>query len=409
MKRNIEKIKDAILKKVRFHAPICFESSVDKSALFKGGVNINLPIFKYDQEIDRTMLKAVKLAEQEEPFNFVIPIEKIGKKLEKIASKVQNIVFFSGNNANSSFLSMINKLNINYKTTSNYDVKFQKKYFMLNDKIINPTYRDFSLIKEEWAEEISYTYREFILNGNNIYFKVKNNTSVQKSQTISLNLPLENGYYCFKRGENAVYIHNLRTLEKQVFSYICPHAKISFSAVDGLENSRFATINILLKFTLKPNEEKFFFFLLSNKKCPLKTSAQFDRLFNLSMDKCRSIFDVRVKTADVKFDQFFNFTLPRNIWIDWNRGIYNEGLVEKYLVLRRMFVRGKDRLDFVPFRQIGLKELGIYNGEVYKKVLISFGNDEYMQVGKTKFFNVNCISQSALKNKEPIFLAFKSE
>ena len=73
--------------------------------------------------------------------------------------------------------------------------------------------------------------------------------------------------------------------------------------------------------------------------------------------------------------------------------------------LRRLFVRGKEKIDFVPFKEIGLKELGIFNGEYYKKILVSFGLEKYLQVGEVKYANISNVTRFSLKKKDPIYLS----
>ncbi len=405
MKNNkVERIKNTILNRVRFHSPVVYDDKIDRTVLFNNGVDVRYPIFKFDKKIDNKMLKALMLANKEEKFNLLIPIENITKIQEKILKKLENCVFYS-QNSSMNFLAMICKLNINYSSSSSYDVKFKDRFFMINDQILNPKYDDFCLV-EDSVSSINYSYREFMLNGNNIYLKIKNTENLPQKVKISLNFPLKRGYFYFKKQNGAIKVVNLMTKENMFFSYICPKAEFSFSCVDGLENSSFATINLKLTINLKPQEERFFFFQYSNKKFPLKTQKSVEKFLDISKTKNREIFDVRVKTKNPKFDQFFNNELPKKIWLNWINGVKNEDLIQKYMNLRRLFVKGKDKIDFQPFKQIGLKEVGIFNGEYYKKIVISFGREKYLLVGKTKFTNISNITLFSLKKKEPIFLSF---
>lgn len=403
-KDEIEKLKNLILNRVRFHAPVVFDDEIDKTILFNYGIDTKFPIFKFDKTLDKTIIKAFTRASEEENFNLLVPIVNIDKKQEKQLKKIKNCVFFS-ENSNFRLLTMINKLNINYNSASNYDLKFKDKFVMVNDEIINPKYEDFALVSEG-NYGINYDYKEFMLNGNNIYLNLKNEGNLSKKVKISLNLPLKRGFYHFKKQNGFIKIVNLISRETFYFSYVCKNAKFSFSAVDGLENSSYATIYLHLSFTIKPNEEKFFFFQLSNKKCPLKTKKDIDKFFNLSKNKIYEIFDLRVKTKNQKFDQFFNNELPKKIWLNWLINVKNDELIEKYMTLRRLFVKGKEKINFQPFKQIGLKELGIFNGEYYKKILISFGRERYLQVGQTKFTNIADVTRFSLAKREPIFLSF---
>ena len=404
----INNAKQTILNRVRFHAPVCFNADVDKTLLFNFGVDVRYPVFKFDKDLNANLIKAFELASEEEKFNLLLPLEKINKKHEKMLKKVKNCVFYSEISSNLQFLNMINKLNINYKSSSNYDFKFKDKFFKVNDDIINPTYKDFALIKEDILKDnVEFSYKEFLLNGNNIYFNIKNIDKNEKKIKIYLNFPLKKGYFYFKKQNGNIKITNLLTKEIYYFNYVCPNAKFSFSAIDGLDNSCFSTIFLTMNFTLKAKEERSFFFQFSNKKLPLsfKKKSDFCKLFEISTKKCFEIFDVRVKTKNQKFDQFFNNDLPKKIWLNWNLNEIDDSLIEKYMNLRRLFVRGKEKIDFVSFKEIGLKELGIFNGEYYKKILVSFGLEKYLQVGEVKYANISNVTRFSLKKKDPIYLS----
>ena len=159
------KAKQTILNRVRFHAPVCFNADIDKTLLFNFGVDVRYPVFKFDKDFNANLIKAFELASEEEKFNLLLPLEKINKKHEKMLKKVKNCVFYSEISSNLQFLNMINKLNINYKSSSNYDFKFKDKFFKVNDDIINPTYKDFALIKEDILKDnVEFSYKEFLLN-----------------------------------------------------------------------------------------------------------------------------------------------------------------------------------------------------------------------------------------------------
>lgn len=404
MKNKVEEYKNLILNRVRFHAPVVYDDKVDKTFLFGYDVDPNLPIFKYEGNLNKDLVKAFNESRKIEKFNLLLLEEKISKKFEKTLKKIKNCVFFD-KKSNFNFLAMINKLNINYNSSSNYNIKYKDKFIAVNDEILNLKYENFSLVSEG-QNEILYSYKEFLLNGNNIVLKIKNFEKTDKMVKISLNLPLKKGFYTFKKQNGSVKITNLLTQEKMFFTFVSRNTKFNFSAIDGLENSSFATINLISKLKLKANEEKFFFFLLSNKKCPLKNLKDIEKLEDISKKKCCEIFDVRVKTKNQNFDQFFNNELPKKIWLKWVEGEPCEDLIEKYLTLRRLFVRGKEKLNFKPFKEIGLKELGVFNGEYYKKILISFGREKFLQVGKTKFTNISNVTNFSLKKKDPILLSF---
>ena len=408
-KEYILNAKKVILNRVRFHAPITYSANIDKTKLFNFGIDLRYPVFVFNKQLNKNLVKAFAKASEEENFNLVINQEKITKKQEKILKNIKNCVFFDDKNTNLEILNMINKLNINYFSSSNYNFVFKDKFVKIDNEILNPTYKEFSLGCQNCLKNgVEYSYKEFLLNGNNIFIKLKNLNKNEQKIEFSLNFPLKKGYFYFKKINNAIKITNLINNESYYFSFVCPNAKFSFSAIDGLDNSYFSTIYLKLNFNLKPEEEENFFFLFSNKKLPekLKTKKCFEKLCLLSLKKCQEIFDLKVKTKNLKFDQFFNNELPKKIWLGWNLKENVDDLILKYMNLRRLFIKGKEKIDFVPFKEIGLKELGIFNGEYYKKILVSFGREKYLSVGKVKYANISNVTRYSLRKKDTIFLSF---
>ena len=57
MKKNeyIQKAKNTILNRVRFHAPVVYDDKIDKKVLFLGGVDVNLPVFKFDKTLNKNL------------------------------------------------------------------------------------------------------------------------------------------------------------------------------------------------------------------------------------------------------------------------------------------------------------------------------------------------------------------
>ena len=399
------KYKEFILNCVRFHAPICFSADINRTALFSHGINLDYPIFVYENAVDDNLMYAFKEALKEENFNLLVPIEILTNKQERKLSKLKNLVLYS-RNQEMAFLNMISKLNINYKAKTNYNIIYKEKFCKVNNAVLNPNYKEFCLRAEEKINSIDLIYREFLINGNNIYINFKNNTQKDEKVNISLNFPLKRGYYVFKRHNGYFTIDNLQNGEKLFFNYVSPNANVSYSMIDGLDNSCYSTIFLKLNFNLKAGGERVLFFNLSNKKSPLKTKGQFDKLFKLSMNKNMELFDLKVKTKNQKFDQYFNNTLPKKIWLKWLNFENDKTLIDKYMTYRSLFIKGKEKISFVPFKEIGLKELGIFNGEYYKKILISFGAEKFLQVGKTKFFNINNVTRFSLRKNEAINLSF---
>ena len=67
----IEKAKNLILIRVRFHAPILFDDEVDERVLGEQGIDVNLPIFKFEKTLTKRLLNDFSLSQREENFNLV--------------------------------------------------------------------------------------------------------------------------------------------------------------------------------------------------------------------------------------------------------------------------------------------------------------------------------------------------
>ncbi len=405
-KDYIERAKNLILNRVRFHAPVVYDGHVDKRILFENGVDPNRPIFKFEKALNKRLIKAFELAQREEEFNLLIPFLSLRKIKEKSLKSLKHCVFYSPQNSPVLFVEMVNKLNINYASKSNYNLVFKDKFFKLNNQILNPNFSDFQLLQTEIFDGIFCDYREFVLNGNNHFITLSNKENFEKKISFELNIPLDKGYYFFKRQNGYISIENLLSNKKQHLNFVCKNARFSFSIVDGLENSVFCCINIKFSLTLKPKEKSFCFFNLGDSKLRLKSLSQIERFASLAKTKCYEIFNIRVKTKDAKFDQFFNVNLPKKIWINWLNNQPDFEKEKKYLTLKRLFLKVGERIDFVQFEKIGLKEIGVFNGMYYKKILITKGISKYLRVGKTIFHNTNALSDCTLKSKEPIELCF---
>lgn len=402
----IEKAKTAILNRIRFHAPIVFDDKVDKTVLFVNGVNIEYPIFKFDKILNKRLVKAFELAKKEEKFNLLLSSSSLGNLKERNLKNLSDTVVYNQQYCPVKFVEMINKLNINYQASSNYNLVFKDKYFKINGQILNPKFEEFKLKQNFVLDNILVSYEEFVLNGSNFCVKLQNKSNENKKVEIELNIPLKKGYYYFKKLNKAVLIENLMTKEKLYLNYLCRNAKFCFSNVDGLENSVYCCINVKISINLETREEKNIFFNLGDEKFELKSDKEIAKLKEIANKKSCEIFNVKVKTKNPKFDLFFNQTLPKRIWINWLNCEANEKLEEKYITLKRLFIKGSEKFSFVPFKEIGLKEIGVFNGEYYKKIMIVNGFERFMKVGKTYFYNINDVTNHSLRSKEPISLSF---
>ena len=152
----IEKAKTAILNRIRFHAPIVFDDKVDKTVLFVNGVNIEYPIFKFDKILNKRLVKAFELAKKEEKFNLLLSSSSLGNLKERNLKNLSDTVVYNQQYCPVKFVEMINKLNINYQASSNYNLVFKDKYFKINGQILNPKFEEFKL-KQNFVLDNIYT------------------------------------------------------------------------------------------------------------------------------------------------------------------------------------------------------------------------------------------------------------
>jgi len=407
-KEYIQKAKNLIVNRVRFHAPVLFDDEIDAGVLNQYGIDEKLPIFKFEKALNKRLLKAFLLAQKEEKFNFVISqtcADGLNIWGSRQLDNMHNTTIL-GECCPKRLLEMVNKLNINYSSTSNFNLVFKDKFFSVNQVRMNPSFQDFQLCQSAVFDEVSVDYCEYLLNGENIFVKFLNKTNQEKKISVELNIPIKKGYYYFKKMDKAFLIENLISKEKFFFNYLCSGGKFSFSNVDGLENSVFCCINIKFVLNMKPKQRKVVFFNFGESKFSPKNSNEIEKLKEASLREVKNVFDVQVKTKNPKFDFFFNKTLPQKIWLNWLNGECDESLEQKYVSYRRLFVKGKDKISFVNFAEIGVKEIGIFNGEYYKKVLFVNGGEKFLKVGRTYFYQIGEISQKTLQSKEPVCLSF---
>ena len=157
---------------------------------------------------------------------------------------------------------------------------------------------------------------------------------------------------------------------------------------------------------MPPKTQKFVFFNYSNTSFNLKTQSNIEKLLALSIRKSSEIFNLRIKTKNTKFDYFFNKSLPQKIWINWLNQKYDENLERKYITFKRLFMIENEKITLKNFKGVGLKEVGIFNGEYYKKIFIVNGDEKFLKVGNTQFLNIGDVSMYSLCSKEPINICF---
>lgn len=403
-KQYIETAKNMIINRVKFHSPILFDCNIDKALLVENRLDFGLPIFKFEKKMTTNLLKAFELAKKEIPFNLVVEGGGVNGKIMARLKRLANVVIYDKGLCDCAFLQSINKLNINYFSASNYDLSFKDKFVKINNEELNFKYLDFSLVGCLQRDSVVAECTEFLLNGNNIICKLKAKDDCEVD--FEINFPLDRGYYYFKRNRNSIKIENLLTKQTKVLNYFCRNAKFSFSNVSGLENSVYACVNLKTKVKLKKGEIKKLCFNFGCSVLPSSVQTVFEDLIKFSKIECQKTFDVKVKTKNPKFDLYFNSVLPKQIWIDWANGKIDMQKQDKYVTVKKLFVKGDLHKQFQNFDKIGLKEISIFNGKDYKNITIIGGDINFLRVGKTTFFNTNTISQITLQSKEPVCFCF---
>ena len=400
----IKNAKNMIINRAKFHAPIVFDANVDKTILLQNELDFRLPVFKFEKEMTSKLLKAFELAKREIDFNLIVEKSGVGKSVLKRLQKLDDVVVYDKKFCSCAFLQCINKLNINYSSSSNYDLSFKDKFVKIDGQELDFKFFEFALKSHIEKEKFVCDCTEFLLNGNNVLCSVLAKESCEID--FEINFPLKKGYYYFKRNRNNIKIENLITKESRVVNYFCKNAKFCFSNVSGLENSVYACVNLKTKLRLQKGEKRQLFFNFGEVVLPRLAQAECEKLAEISKQECQKIFDIKVKTKNPKFDLYFNFVLPKQIWIDWCNGKTDLKKHDKYQTLKRLFVKGDLQKSFQNFDKIGLREIAVFNGKSYKNITIIEGNIKFLRVGKTTFFNSNTLSQIALQSKENVCLCF---
>ena len=396
--------KQSIVNRVKYHAPIVYDDNIDRRVLFENGIDINLPIFKFEKKLNKRLLSAIAMAQKECKFNAVFSSESLGKMKENKLKKLENYFVYS-KYSQTKLIENINKLNINYRSFSNYDLKYQDKFLKVNERVLNPNFDNFVLHSEDMCDGVTVKYREFVLNGNNVFVKFFNTSNDLKKISFEFNFPLKKGYYIFNKQQKVVVVENIITKERNCFNFIGNAAKFDFSAVNGLENSKYCCINLKCTLSLKPKQVAFSFFNFGKQMFLPGNVKSAESLCDISQKICFSKFDIRIKSKDYKFDEFFNITLPKRIWLGWVNLERDARSEEKYKTYRKLFVSGRDKICFTNFAQLGVREICVFNGECYKKISIILSDEKFLKIGKTSFCGVNCLSTKSLKTKEPISIS----
>jgi len=398
-KESIENVARIIVNRVRYHSPVVYDDEIDLKVLQDFGINTSLPIFKFEKEMSKPLMKAFALAKKYCNFNLVTSQK----------TKCPFALFLPVDCVNLQLVQLINKLNINYKTNSSYIPKLEINYLKIGGKTLNLKFDDFCLDKHESINGILTRHRQFYASGECNIIELVNSNSKQEEIEIEYNRNLPKGNYYFKKEHHSIRAINLFTREECFFNSNINLNSVFFSCVDGVESSSFACVRFKEKIVLKPYQKKVVFINFGNKKFYINSYSDMDALCESARKRCYENFDFRVFTCNKSYDEKINQTLPREIWLSWLDGKRNREFEREYVEERqKVFSRNKDKVCFNLEQHKDFREVDIYDGKEFRAVFIknlSFENS--LQIGSAVFQNLKSFYLDKIKGRTQICLHFK--
>lgn len=379
-----------ITNRVRFHAPQCADD-VDLNVLKNEGIDLSLPVFFYENPLSKLMSKCFFEAQKRVDFSLIFPFpQPHSHKLKYIISNDENL----------------KKLNINYRSKTDFASCQNKKYITINGEKIDRKLQNF--FYDGFVEKggVNCFVRECILSGRNIYFEFLNTTSEEKCVNFELNLPLKRGYYSFQKLSHAIKVTRLLSGERLFFNFSQGRNKFVFSCVDGVENCTCARINLSCSVTLKPYQKRHFFYNFGSEKFMLNSMEEIEQFFAQCKKKNCEIFDVKINTKFKNVDSKINYILPEKIYHAWLEGECDIDSESEYLKLRNRFVL-KANSDYILNETDNINSLKIFNGSFFKDVILIKNCDEKLiencgRKGQKILTNCIILSRCLTQKNSPI-------
>ncbi len=405
-KEFIEKLKNLILNKVRFHAPNLVTENVDFDLLNVVGIDPIYPIFVFSRQLDNTFFVAFKKAKKEAKFNLVLTKKPLvtSAKLKHL----ENTQVLLEEEMGSALFYTLDGLNINYISHTNFEKNLKNDFLKINEKEINFDFCPFYYHKKLAIDGVIFEGKEFLINGKNYDLSFSNPHSEKKEISLEFNMPLPRGYYVFKKGINYIEILNINTKEKAYFNYQAKGMNFSFSSINGLENSTFACINVRCRLLLSGRENRHIFFNFGQLKFFFLKPNELKDYFEISQRKMFETFDVMITSKDKNFDETFNLSLPRKIWENWEKMTSNEQSENEWLKLKNQIVLKNEKGEKINPHFVGLKEVKMFRNSGWKRVFIVHGDSEYLYDGKAKYFNFSLLTKEILSQNSEIYLSFRA-
>lgn len=401
----IEKLKNLILNKVRFHAPNLITDNVNFDLLSVVGINPNYPIFIFPKRLDRVFFDAFKRAKKEGKFNLILTQQPLisPRKLRRLEDTK---VLLEGDVGSNLFYTL-DGLNINYISHTDFQKSLQNNYLKINGREIKFDFCPYYYHKKLSVDGVIFEGKEFLLNGRNYHFILTNPHDDKRELSFEFNMPLPRGYYVFKRGVNHIQVTNINTKEVAYFNYQARGVEFSFSSINGLENSTFACINVRFNVTMQARENRHVFFNFGNLKFISLKPNELRYYYEISQKKMFEIFDTMVTTHDKTFDNNFNLSLPRKIWENWEKLTANEESELEWLKLRDKIILKRECGEKINQDFKGLKEVKIFRNSGWKRVFVLHGENEYLYDGHTKYYNFSLLTKEILSQNSEIYLSFR--
>ncbi len=374
-----------ILNRVRFHAPKTDEA-IDYESVLQSGVDPSKPVLCFRHPMTKLMALCFKKAQEKQDFNLVLSSpNKYCKKLKYIETNCAEV----------------EKLDINYKSGLIFGQTKQDDYIKINGRQIEGKYDNFFLDDYGKIDEINFFVRQYVLSGRNICVELTNSSLKPKTATLEINFVLPLGYYCFKKFCGGIEIFNLRTFEKQFFNFSSFKNSFSFSCVDGVENSTNARVFLKTQVDLKPKQKKRLFFNFGNQKFSVSTKEEIDYFALLAQKKNNEKFNLKICSNNKSEDELVNHILPQKIYKAWLKGERDEQSEKRYNQIKAKYVSsGKESVVFGNLE--GIKSLQLFDGEVFRTIFVvssSQKNENYLQIGSTKYFGKNSLKLNDLRQK----------
>jgi len=403
-KEYIEKLENLILQRVKYHAPNLNTLEIDYSLLDVVGIDKSYPIFLFKKPMNKVYLKAFENAKNKVDFNLILLEKPLfnSKKLEKLEKTYLILKDEMGSN----LYNTLDGLNINYITHSNFKNDVEGEYIKVNDQKLNFNYLPYYNTKKFANDGVIFDVKQFLLNGKNCLVNIINTRKEIKSAKVELNIPLPRGYYFFNRGCDFIEIQNLTTKEKAYFNFNIKNANVVFSNMSGIESCTFSVVNLTSEIKLLPGQKVSLFFNFGEKKTCIYNFKSIENFFNLSQIKMNEIFDVKVSSRDINFDNQFNRCLPQKIWEKWQKGeVYEEG-INSWLKIKEKLIKSTEKGCQILSENKNIKEVRFFRNSQWKRVFLLHNNSNYMYANKVKYYNYNLLTKEIFEKNNEIYLSF---